>query len=84
MKPKYNIGDEVKFFKDSDSQAGKVVSFSYDPIEEEFRYSFTARAYDVIKNDMVDGVKNALESEIVEVGTDPVLDKVVKTKEVIK
>lgn len=67
MKPKFNIGDKVKFLDDSDSLAGIVVSFSYVPESEEFRYTFGVRAYSPEDNEMKDGVKTCLESELVEV-----------------
>jgi hypothetical protein len=77
MKPKFNIGDEVKFSKDPDSQSGKVLSFSYVPEVEEFRYVFSAKAFDPEKNEMIEGVKTCLESEIT-------LIKAVETKKDVK
>lgn len=80
MKPKYNIGDKVKFFKDADSLAGAIISFGFDPQLGEFRYTFSVKVFDPEKNDMIDGVKICLESELVKPGTEPVLDKIVEPK----
>lgn len=80
MEPKYKIGEQVKFLKDQDSQSGEIVSFSYDSNEGEFRYTFTSEAYDPGLNRMVTGVKHCLESEIVEIGTEPILDEIVVKK----
>jgi hypothetical protein len=64
MKPKYNIGDQVKFSLDPDSESGEIISFSYVPEVKEFRYVFTSKAFDPGKNEMIEGVKTCLESEI--------------------
>ncbi len=67
MKPKYNIGDKVKFKNDSDALAGVVASFSYVPEVKSFRYSSSVKAFDPEKNEMVDAVKTCMEKELVKV-----------------
>lgn len=64
-KPKFNIGDTVKFLSDFDSEAGQILSFSFDGIA--YRYTFSSEVYDPSIRKMINGIKNCLESELVEV-----------------
>jgi len=80
MKPKFDIDDNVKFFKDSDSLVGKVISFAYDPGLKTFRYTFTAKQVNLAEERVDEAVRHCLESELVKPGTEPVLDKIVKPK----
>jgi hypothetical protein len=67
MKPKYNIGDKVKFKSDSDALAGVVASFSYVPEAKSFRYSLSVKAFSPEKNEMVNATKTCMEKELVTV-----------------
>ena len=80
MKPKFNLGDEAKFFKDSDALAGKVLSYSYDSNLETFRYVISAKQVNIAEDKVDEAVRHCLEDELVKVGTEPVLDKVVENK----
>ncbi len=78
MKPKFNIGDRVKFFKDEDNQAGEIISFSFDPELETFRYVISTTQLNLLDQRFDPAVKHCLEEELVEEGTAPVKDEVVE------
>lgn len=66
MKNKFNIGDKVKFIKDKDSDAGKIVGFGYSE-EKGYVYTISSKEVDLEKKEIIDGVKNCNENEIVAV-----------------
>lgn len=66
MKPKFEIGQKVKFVNDSDSEAGKVLAFSYDP-NRGFVYQISSKEVDLAKKEVVNGVKSCSEKELVAV-----------------
>lgn len=78
MKPKFKIGDKVKFFKDHDGLVGEITSFAYVPELKTFRYTFTAKQVDVINETIHDAIRICLEDELVEPETERVLDEVVE------
>jgi hypothetical protein len=65
---KFNIGDTVRFIGDTEDQAGKVLSLSFDG--SEWVYKISAKEVDFSKREIIDGIKHCKESEL----------KVVKTK----
>ena len=75
MKPKYNIGDKVKFHRHGDEKAGEIISFTYVPESKTFRYTFTSGAYDAQTNSMIEGVRHCLEDEIILEGEKPTKDE---------
>lgn len=78
MEPKFKIGDRVKFHKDQDSEAGEIISFSYDPQLETFRYVLGVKQLNMQDQRFDDAVKHCLEDELVEEGTPPTEDEVVE------
>lgn len=64
--PKFTINQRVKFFKNSDAEAGVVLSYSYDG--EKFTYRISSREVDIAAKKIIEGVKVCLESELVAVG----------------
>jgi len=62
MKPKFEIGQTVKV--KSDGEIGKVVSFSYDEVSEEFRYKVTSREVDIPAREVIHGFKTCMEEEL--------------------
>ncbi len=66
MKPKFEIGQKVKFVNDNDSEAGKVMSFSFSP-DRGFVYQISSKEVDLAKKEIINGVKSCAESELVAV-----------------
>lgn len=66
VKQKYQIGDTVRFVGDNDSEAGKVVGFSYNE-EQGFTYRVTSKEVDFGQKKVVDGFKTCSEAELVSV-----------------
>ncbi len=80
MEPKFKIGDKVKFHKDNDSEAGEIISFSYDPTLETFRYVLGVKQLNLEEQRFDEAVKHCLEDELVEEGTEPIKDEVEEPK----
>ena len=80
MNPKFAIGDKVKFFKDTDNEIGEVLSYTYVPSLETFRYTISAKQVDLAATKIHEAVKHCLEEELVEPGIAPVKDEVVEEK----
>lgn len=78
MEPKYQIGDKVKFHKDTDAEVGEVISYAYVPELKTFRYTISAKQLDLIEVKIHDAIKHCLEEELVEPGTEPKKDEVVE------
>lgn len=66
MKPKFEMGDKVKFVNDNDSDAGEVVGYSFNN-ERGFVYQISSKEVDLIKKEVVNGVKSCSEAELVAV-----------------
>lgn len=66
--PKFKIGQVVKFAGDSNAEAGKVLSYSFDG--ESFVYRISAREVDLTAKEVINGVKTCLETELVEVAVE--------------
>lgn len=66
MQPKFEIGQLVKFVNDKDSDAGKVVSYSYDS-ENGFVYKITSKEVDMELKEILNGFKTCKEGELMEV-----------------
>ncbi len=66
MDNKFNIGDKVRFVGDLDTEAGRVLSYSYS-LDRGFVYTISSSTYDMSARQIVDGIKTCLEDELVEV-----------------
>lgn len=64
-KNKFNIGDLVKFENDKDSDAGNVMSISFDG--NEWSYKISSKEVDLDKKEIINGVKFGKEVELVAV-----------------
>ncbi len=64
MKPKFEIGQKVRFIGDSERDFGNVVSYSYD-LENGFIYKISAVDVDVKEKKLINGFKTCLEGELV-------------------
>ena len=65
-KPKFNIGDVMKFKGDSDFEKGEVLKYSYTP-KEGWSYVISAKEVDIEKKEIIKGVKTCLEDELISV-----------------
>lgn len=63
MKPKFNVGDKVKFVGDKDEEAGEVVGFSYTA-DRGFVYQISSKEVDLAKKEIINGVKSCAEKEL--------------------
>jgi len=66
MKPKFEIGQKVKFVNDSDDEAGKVLGFSYTA-DRGFVYQISSKEVDLGKKEVINGIKSCSEKELVAV-----------------
>lgn len=62
MKPKYKIGDKVKFNGDSEFDIGEVISIIITA--SDIKYTISSKEVDIVKKMLVDGSKTCLESEL--------------------
>jgi len=65
IKNKFEIGDLVKFKQDKDSDAGEVLSLSFDG--KKFTYRISSKEVDLEKKEIIDGIKTCDESELISV-----------------
>lgn len=65
--PKFEIGQKVKFMRDTDNDAGHIIGFSFDS-EVGYRYQVQCKEVDIENKTIITGIKTCLESELVEVG----------------
>ncbi len=66
MKPKFEIGQTVKFINDKDSEAGEIVDITWNATDG-FSYKFKSRALDPEKIEVIHGFKTCKEDELVKV-----------------
>ncbi len=64
--PKFKIGQAVKFINDSDSEAGEVLGFYFDPAFG-YTYKISAREVDLTAKKVIEGSKICREIELVSV-----------------
>lgn len=64
-KNKFNIGDKVRFTRDSEYDAGFVLGMSFN--DNEWSYKISSKEVDHEKKEVIEGVKSCKESELVEV-----------------
>lgn len=76
MKPKFNIGDRVKFHRHTDGKAGEVLSYAYVPELETFRYTISAKQNNPDEQRYDNAVRHCLEEELIKEGEKPTKDEV--------
>lgn len=65
QKNKFNIGELVKASGDKNSDAGKVLSMSFDG--ETWSYKISSKEVDFEKKEVINGVKFCKEDELVKI-----------------
>ncbi len=63
LTPKFKIGDKVKEKGLPNSEGGKILRFSYNS-DSGFRYQFESKEVDIIKKEIIYGVKSCLQDEL--------------------
>lgn len=61
-KNKFSIGQKVRFVGDTDNDAGKVLSMSFDG--DNWSYKISSKEVDHAKKEIIEGVKICAESEL--------------------
>lgn len=62
---KFEIGQKVKFIGDTDNDAGKVLSMSYNG--ESWFYQISSKEVDHARKEIIEGMKTGEEKELVTV-----------------
>ena len=62
MLPKFKIGQKVQVV--NDGEIGEILAFSYDSNLKAIRYTVSSKEVDLVKKEVIEGVKNCMESEL--------------------